>query len=99
MFFSLIRYDQSKMRQHFLSCLQSGEMSPSPSELRLRSKRPVGIKKVNIYCDCRLPEDGEEPMVYCEGCKNWYHRSCQSIPDIVFDTEFKQDWFCNHCLV
>ena len=59
-------------------------MSPFQSQLKLRSRRPVGIKKVNIYCDCRLPEDEEEPMVYCEGCKNWYHRSCQSIPDIVF---------------
>ena len=32
----------------------------------MRCKRPA-LKKVQLHCDCRLPEDGKEPMAYCEG--------------------------------
>ena len=54
-------------------------------------------KKVQLHCDCRLPEDGEEPMAYCEGCRWWFHKSCQQIPDVIFNCDYKQGWFCNHC--
>ena len=45
-----LRYDQSKMREHFLRCLESGEMSPFPSEMVRRIKRPA-VKKVQLHCD------------------------------------------------
>ena len=54
------RYDQTAMRQHFMACIEQGEMQPFPSQL-VKVKRPVKIKRVKIYCDCCLPEDGEEP--------------------------------------
>ena len=40
--------------------------------------------KVQLHCICRLPEGGEEEMAYCPSCHMWYHKSCKSIPDIVF---------------
>ena len=79
-----------------MGCLEAGEMSPFPSEL-VRRKRPR-IKKIRLHCDCRLPEDGEEPMAYCNGCKRWFHKSCQEISDTIFNQDYKQAWFCSHCL-
>ena len=90
------RYDQDKMREHFLKCLESGKMSPFPSQV-VRRKRPAQIKK-RLHCDCRLPDDGEEQMAFCEGCRQWFHQSCQQISDAVFNPGHKQGWFCSHCL-
>ena len=73
------RFDQSEMSQHFLTCLERGEMSPFPSELK-RCKRPVKTKKVQLYCACRLPEDGEEPiMAFCESCRQLQFANCSSL--------------------
>ena len=85
------------MRQHFVACIEGGKMKPFPSTL-VRPKRPVKIQKVQLHCDCSLPEDGEEPMAFCHTCRKWYHKSCQSIPDVVFDRSYKLNWFCSHCV-
>ena len=39
------RYDQTAMRQHFMACIERGEMHPFPSQL-VKVKRPVKIKRV-----------------------------------------------------
>ena len=33
-------------------------------------------KKVEIHCDCRLPESVSEMMAYCPKRSRWYHQSC-----------------------
>ena len=76
---------------------EPGVEATFPSEL-VRRRRPAATKKTQLYCDCRLPEDGEEPMAYCECCRRWFHRSCQKIPDVIFYPGHKQGWFCSHCL-
>ena len=91
------RYDQTAMRQHFMACIERGEMQPFPSQL-VKVKRPVKIKRVKLYCDCCLPEGGEEPMAFCHKCRRWFHKSCQCIPDAVFEPSHKLNWFCNHCV-
>ena len=73
------------------------EMQPFPSQL-VKVKRPVKIKRVKLYCDCCLPEGGEEPMAFCHKCRRWFHKSCQCIPDAVFEPSHKLNWFCNHCV-
>ena len=44
-----------------MACIERGEMQPFPSQL-VKMKRPVKIKRVKLYCDCCLPEGGEEQM-------------------------------------
>ena len=75
-----------------MACLERGEMEPFPSA-SVRPKRPAKIQRVQLHCDCCLPEDGEEPMAFCQKCRKWFHKSCQSIPDVVFDRTFKLNWF------
>ena len=43
------------MRTHLLVCIKNGNLTPFPSEC-VRRSRPVIKKKVEIHCDCRLPE-------------------------------------------
>ena len=76
---------------------KGGKMKPFPSTL-VRPKRPVRIQRVLLHCDSSIPEDGEEPMAFCHTCRKWYHKSCQSIPDVVFDRTYILNWFCSHCV-
>ena len=86
------------MRPYLLECIKNGNLTPFPSEC-VRLSRPV-TKKVEIHCDCRLPESAsEESMAYCPKCSRWYHQTCQSIPDRIFEPDCKDDWFCSHCIV
>ena len=56
------------MRPHVLSCIESGKITPFPSVM-VRPIRPAQVKKVHLYCDCRLPEDGLEQMAFCGKCR------------------------------
>ena len=53
-------------------------------------------KTVELFCTCRHPyhPGKSESMVECESCKEWFHRSCEDIPDIMF----KQNtvWICKN---
>jgi len=40
-----------------------------------RQKKPKEQKPV-IYCICRQPDDGERPMIGCDGCEEWFHFEC-----------------------
>ena len=82
-----------------MACIERGEMQLIPSQL-FKVKRPVKIKSAKHYCDGCLPEGGEEaePMAFCHKCRSWFHKSCQCIPDAVFEPSHKLTWFCNHCV-
>ncbi len=47
-------------------------------------KRPHCTKKVRFFCDCRLPDDGQEPMAFCCKCKQWFHQNCRNISGNIF---------------
>ena len=44
-----------------------------------------------------MPNDGEERMAECTVCKEWYHESCENIPQAVF-TDSSNDWKCKVCI-
>ena len=69
-----------------MECVENGKLVPFPSEM-VRSSRLLRKEKVKLYCDCKLPDDGEENMAYCVKCKNWFHESCQSIVSVVFESD------------
>ena len=91
------RYCQKEMRNHLKTCLAKGQLTPFPSDA-IRKKKPVKTEVVNIHCDCRMPEDGKKAMVLCGKCSQWYHQSCHPVAEHVFARQFKQKWYCNHCL-
>lgn len=88
-----IDFDQSKLRSHWLECLQKNHISPFP-RLQSRPKKTreeVDVTDVNVYCICRLP-DNYGNVMDCDKCGNWYHCSCVGKPN-----DFSGDWICNIC--
>ena len=43
------KYDQAKLREHFLDCLSKNVMAPSPQKTPSQNKKPH-IEKVHIFC-------------------------------------------------
>ena len=89
------RYDQALLRSHFLKCIEERRMTPFPAK-QIKVPKPIQKMKVQLHCICRLPEDGEEEMAYCPSCHMWYHKSCERIPDIVFQ-DSSTNWACSKC--
>ena len=87
-------YFQHKMRNHLVECLQAEKMIPFPSRI-CRPSKPL-IISFSVYCICRLTEDEYDDMAKCENCYEWYHRSCEDIPELVFK-DSTIDWCCSHC--
>ena len=88
-------YEQDKLRPHFLECLKSEQMTPFPSK-KIQPGKPK-TEYLYVYCHCRMPNDGEERMAECTVCKEWYHESCENIPQAVF-TDSSNDWKCKVCI-
>ena len=71
-----VTYDQSKMREHFLQCIEEGKMAPFKFPIRGQSRvRRFRSENVDIYCVCRLPDDGSQ-MIQCTSCHEWFHTGC-----------------------
>lgn len=90
-------YKQSQMRDHLLTCLQKNHLDPFPADARYPSMRVVKSFKIPLYCICRLPDNREEKMGECDECKEWFHKSCLSIPQQVFEEDYKKGWRCTKC--
>ena len=70
---STIVYNQNAMRKHLELCLSRRKMDPFPSKRCHRSGKSK-MDLLTFFCICRLPGDGS-PMVCCDTCKDWFHRS------------------------
>ena len=98
-----IRVD--KMRDHLLQCIKSGHFKESEksdsSDIVFCKIKKI---KIQIFCYCRFPwawyhsKNKDLDMACCDSCKEWYHRKCENIPDIVFDEESDIQWDCFSCL-
>ena len=90
-----LKYDQSKMRSNFLSCVESGCLSPfhiPGATRRLGRAYFVHTKKVPVFCVCRLPWNKDSTahivrgtLVQCALCKEWYHQFCYEIDDVQWN--------------
>ena len=80
-------YDQSKLCQHYINCLESRKMAPFPKTTQ-QVIHHLGTEKqtIAIYCVCRLPNDKRE-YVQCFNCHGWYHLSCVSVPEWALKTK------------
>lgn len=99
-------YDQSLMRKHLISCLESGLFQPFPKLENKRSRKCRATKVVrNVYCICRrtyFDQDSDDDprnfMAPCSVCKEWFHKSCSNIPVRVFrDDSIAKNWKCKSC--
>ena len=89
------KYSQKEMRHHYVSCLQSGKMTPFPkTERRVPYHLSSNKISIPIFCLCRLPNDKQE-YVECFGCHGWYHPECASIPECVINSRLH--WKCHKC--
>ena len=88
-------YDQAKMREHYISCLESRTITPFPTTTR-RVPYRMDTKKITvpIFCECRLPNDKKE-YVQCSQCCSWYHPNCVMVPEWAIKT--KRKWQCQKC--
>ncbi|GAA5983653.1 hypothetical protein JCM11641_000922 [Rhodosporidiobolus odoratus] len=41
----------------------------------------AGEQDLTLYCVCLGYDNGEQPMIQCEHCSNWFHFSCVNLTD------------------
>ena len=99
----LASFDQKEMRSHLHRCFSTGELTLFPQsnrKRRLARHRVVTRKTVAVYCSCRQPWDKRDntagDLVQCKICKDWYHSSCESIPDQA--KLYSATWLCKKCV-
>ena len=91
-----VTYSTSKMREHLIQCLESGNMTPFPKEaVRGRCKLDsvtCKVFKIPIWCICKMPECIDN-MICCDNrkCRTWFHRKCLNI-----DSQ-RNEWQCPSC--
>ena len=87
----------NSIREHLATCLENCMLAPFPDRGERRCTKKVNLTKhVKLHCVCRLPEEGNVSMAQCGVCKQWFHKHCVNIPDVVF-TDSKVLWVCNAC--
>ena len=86
-------FDQSRMREHFESCLQNNTMSVFPKSSR-RKEIPFSREEVHteeLYCICKMPDIFDSRMISCDECTRWYHLKCVRVDP------GKKAWKCFRC--
>ena len=93
-----LKYDHRSIRQHLAKCLESCNLSRFPIVCERRSRGVTSTRGVDLHCSCRMPDFTEigNKMAECDGCKKWYHKHCQDIPNDVFCGE-DIPWMCKAC--
>ena len=99
----LASFDQNQMRSHLHRCFIAGKLTSFPQssrKRRLARHRVITRKTVTIYCSCRQPWDRRDntagDLVQCKICKEWYHSSCENIPDQA--KLHGATWLCKKCI-
>ena len=88
-------YTQDAMRGHLVTALETGKLEKFPiTRSRQTNLKPVKTEKFDVYCSCRQPYSGDD-MVKCSSCKDWYHATCEKVPEDVWNT--RKQWICSKC--
>lgn len=94
------KYNQDQMRVHLVKSFESNKLLVFPKEKKRKyAAREDKEVEIEIFCVCRLPDDGEV-MVHCEKCGDWYHEDC--IQDCIDKQSWRKpdkkiDWYCGFC--
>ena len=58
---------------------------------------------MKLYCLCKLPHDGERPMLQCDSCRDWFHWDCVGLNPPGDDEDDEEvapaDFQCPSCCV
>ena len=58
---------------------------------------------VKLYCLCKLPHDGERPMLQCDACRDWFHWDCVGLTPPGDDEDDEEvapaDFQCPSCCI
>ncbi|KAL5475805.1 hypothetical protein EMCRGX_G025663 [Ephydatia muelleri] len=66
---SVVKYTQKDMRKHLGKAFDTLKLMQFPSKLRRVSQQLSQREFINIYCTCRLPNNGRQ-MIQCAVAKN-----------------------------
>ena len=89
-------WDVSRMRTHLIECLEAKYIECFPQARTRRMPCGNRYKKViqdTVFCICRMPNDKSMPMIQCDRCMLWYHKSCMQLDPEESLTETY--WVCN----
>ena len=96
---SVLCFNQKLMRPHIVACLQQKDPKPFPLDLTKKQTRPLKVLNaytLEIYCVCRLPDDGSL-MVMCSICHKWFHQNCTTVRGKSERELKKINWECVDC--
>ena len=84
-------FEQRKMREHLVKCLERGLFEPFPRNKvtpRFRKRQNYDIR---LFCSCSRPECWDD-MIQCELCDEWFHLTCEGL-----ETAPEGEWLCRVC--
>ena len=93
----LFVYNQIEMRLHLMTCLEKGHLTEFPVLRKRRLSNNCRSSVTLFVCPvCLKPDDGEL-MIFCEQCKEWFHKN-ECVPQHnEISEELEIDWFCENC--
>ena len=97
--------DSVKRALHKMLQRKKKEPFPFIDMRRCRNWRSSRRYRYKLFCSCKMPFDDQDEgfpekyrkLVECKGCKNWFHVSCEMIPNDVL-TERRSSWRCSKCV-
>ena len=89
---SVLKFTRREIRPHLWSCFQTKQMNQFPHQVQPCNGNET-TTLLPIYCSCRMPHfPGDEKMAACDKCRQWFHASCENIPNKVLR------WKCSNLL-
>jgi len=95
-----VNFNQCKIRQHLLTCLEQGKLTPFPIRAyRAVRKLIINILVDELFCNCRQIYI-DEVMIECVSCGQWLHPSCEGMSDKLFKKlpETNKKFICCKCM-
>ena len=88
-------YDQQKLRDYLLQCLRNRKFVRFPqfSGTEPLPRPTCTVRKIKLYCVCRMPKEFDERMICCDTCDEWYHYCCVQL-SVLDNPEL---WNCSVC--
>lgn len=95
---SSVVYEHDNIRHYLKTSLEKCSFTRFPIRNNRQTIGIVTTKIVELFCLCRMPEDNdpENPFAECTACQQWFHKTCATIPETVFEDE-NEMWTCCQC--
>ncbi len=93
-----IEFDQSKLREHLLHCLNNQEVNMFSHKVLLEKKDVISMQqKISVHCKCHVYKQTEY-LIKCTKCEKRYHFKCLNLKDNVeLLAVMHEDYICTKC--